>query len=872
MAKTLRAPGVAEPARALPIEAEDRKLMSGLRIQVAFMAFTWIVVVALTGLVFLFVSAIFEELTPSIRTDLETKAIRGSAEIARAADVGIVVRDAEQIAKSYGGYDHDADVVAIVVTDPTGALITAYGEQPAPLGALFAGKPGELRTTPGLVSAWADSSIEETHVGKVAVVVSQGRLETGSTLKRRILIAAAISAAAALLAAFVFVRFYIGPLILVTERAFRRLEKTTLEALEATRVKSEFLANMSHEIRTPMNGVLGMIELLSGTQLDTKQRRYVGTLETSATGLMAVLNDILDFSKIEAGKLEIAYEPSSVRTIVEEVAELFAGRAHKKSLELTTHIEQGVPEMLELDSDRLRQVLSNLTSNAVKFTDKGEVVLRARPSDGHRVRFEVQDTGIGIAKEAAPRLFDAFIQADGSMTRRYGGTGLGLTICRQLVMLMGGEIGVDGTPGVGSTFWFTLPMREVAGVPPSKLDGPKFTPRTLIVDDNETNRVVLEELLRRWEMQSVSVDNAEAALFEVERAESERQPFGLVLSDLNMPDIDGASLAQALASGVGADGPGLRPRFILLTSTDADAIAGLGDCIDGMLQKPIRAHELVRTMNGVLASSITALARPAMTNQEPKRVSARPILVVEDNPVNQEVMRESLSQLGYRCVIVGNGQLALDELERAQYPLIFMDCQMPVLDGYGATREIRRREAGGKRVPIIAVTAHAYESERSKVLDAGMDDYMAKPIKQASLLEALQRWWPEGGDAPPASAKVASEAAPRSRRTSVTPGDTADDRPVDAVLRAFMRVAPEQIEDIERAVAASDPAALAAAAHKLKGGCLALGAASMASVCAQLERNPEDRAALCAQLSVEFERVAKRWGGPHEPARAESRR
>jgi two-component system, sensor histidine kinase and response regulator len=427
---------------------------------------------------------------------------------------------------------------------------------------------------------------------------------------------------------------------------------------------------------------------------------------------------------------------------------------------------------------------------------------------------------------------------------------------------MGGEIGVDGRPGVGSTFWFTLPLREVAGSPPSKLDGPKFTPRTLIVDDNETNRVVLEELLRRWGMQSVSVDNAEAALFEVERAESERQPFGLVLSDLNMPDTDGASLARALATGVGADGPALRPRFILLTSTDADAIGGLGDYIDGMLQKPIRAHELVRTMNGVLASSITALARPV--TMEPKRVSARPILVVEDNPVNQEVMRESLTQLGYRCVIVDNGQLALDELERNQYPLIFMDCQMPVLDGYGATREIRRREAGGSRIPIIAVTAHAYESERSKVLDAGMDDYMAKPIKQAFLLEALQRWWPDGAHAGPQS-----DDEPRSRQVSITPGDAEDTRPVDAVLRAFMRVAPEQIADIEHAVSASDAALLAAAAHKLKGGCLALGAATMASLCAQLERNPKDRAALCAQLNVEFQRVAARWGGKAEPARAE---
>jgi two-component system sensor histidine kinase/response regulator len=420
---------------------------------------------------------------------------------------------------------------------------------------------------------------------------------------------------------------------------------------------------------------------------------------------------------------------------MEEVAELFAGRAHKKRLELACHIEPGVPDTLELDADRLRQVLSNLTGNAVKFTDKGQVVVRARLSDGHRIRFQVEDTGIGVSQETASRLFDAFVQADGSMTRRYGGTGLGLAICKQLVTLMGGEIGVEGKPGVGSTFWFTLPLKEVHGAVPSKMDGPKFTPRTLIVDDNETNRVVLEELLTRWKMASVSVDNAESALVEVEQADAMGTPFGLILSDLNMPDTDGASLAQALSVG----GAG-RPRFILLTSSDADSIDGVGDCIDGLLQKPVRAHELVRTMNSVLAGSMNAIPKkPAPVQVQERRLRSRPVLVVEDNPVNQEVMRESLLQLGYRSRVVDNGKLALDELEHSEFPVIFMDCQMPVLDGYQATREIRKREAGRAHVPIIAVTAHAFEGERDKVLAAGMDDYVVKPIKQSALIEALQR-------------------------------------------------------------------------------------------------------------------------------------
>jgi signal transduction histidine kinase/DNA-binding response OmpR family regulator len=853
--------------QALPVDPVDRKVMSGLRIQVAFMLFTGLVIALLTTLAFIFVSRIFVQLTPSIRADLENKAVRGSREIALSADLGIVIKDRTQIEQQLGGYDKDHDVLAVVVTDAQGNVIADFGTNPVPITELFSGSPGQLRVgpqqqtggAPGWFSAWTWSVIEGTPVGRAGVVVSGERLASGSKLERNILISAAIGAALALLAASAFVGLYIGPLIRVTQQAFARLEQTTLAALEATRIKSEFLANMSHEIRTPMNGVLGMIELLSGTVLDSKQRRYVDTLETSANGLMTVLNDILDFSKIEAGKLRITYEAASVRNLMEEVAELFSRRAHEKQLELTCHIEAGVPEVLELDAHRLRQVLSNLTGNAIKFTERGQVVLRARAVDGRRVRFEVQDTGIGISEEVLPKLFGAFMQADGSMTRRYGGTGLGLTISKQLVTLMGGELGVISKAGQGSTFWFDLPAREVEGEV-HLLHRPKYAFPTLIVDDNATNRMVLEELLTSWGIPNESVESAEAALCEVDQAERNGTPFGLVLSDYNMPDIDGASLAAAIASAhTGAADTNLRPRFILLTSSDGDDLTREARaCIDGFLQKPVRAQDLVRAMNSVLAGSASAFAVRQPT-PKPQRLNSRPVLVVEDNPVNQEVLRESLAQLGYQAHVVDNGQLALDALAEKSYPLVFMDCQMPVLDGYQAAREFRqreRRESSSSHVPIIAVTAHAVEGEREKVLAAGMDDYITKPIKQVVLLEALQRWWPRENEAEARTEPAAKSEGPLSSKPAFDVG------PSEAVLSIFLRVVPEQLLELEQAVASSDPLRLKQVAHKLKGGCLAVGVPSMASLCAELERNPDNRAQLLSQLSRQFELVSERLRNP----------
>jgi two-component system, sensor histidine kinase and response regulator len=405
---------------------------------------------------------------------------------------------------------------------------------------------------------------------------------------------------------------------------------------------------------------------------------------------------------------------------------------------------------------------------------------------------------------------------------------------------MGGDLGVETKAGVGSTFWFNLPEREVAGGDVRRLDLPKYQFRTLIVDDNETNRIVLEELLTRWGIPNVSVDGAEAALCEVDQAERSGKPFGLILSDFNMPDIDGANLATALASGSTDDiDRQLRPRFILLTSSDGDSLTDEARaCIDGFLQKPVRAQDLVRMINSVLAGSSSAIAVRQATPQ-PQRMHSRPVLIVEDNPVNQEVLRESLAQLGYKAHVVDNGQLALDALAERPYPLVFMDCQMPVLDGYQAARAIRLREAGNAHVPIIAVTAHAFEGEREKVLAAGMDDYMSKPIKQTVLLEALRRWWPEE------EGEQAAAPAESTRRPSSRPAF--DVGPSEAVVSVFLRIVPEQIADLERAIAGADPRLLKEVAHKLKGGCLAVGVPSMASLCAELERNPENRS--CARDS-----------------------
>ncbi|HET7540382.1 MAG TPA: response regulator [Polyangiaceae bacterium] len=886
----------AEAAAAAELESvkNQRYLLSGSRIRVAFTAFTVLVLVILTGLIFALVSHIFGKLTPSISADLEWKAEHGASELSRTTDVGILLADRAQIDKQFRTYARDPDMLALVAADTSGKILSVQGALPgkAP-GEIFSGPPHQLRRESGWYGSWEEVVIEGTAVGRVGIAVSTARVEAGSRLERNILLAAGIGSFLAFLSALGFVHYYIAPILRLTESAFEKLKKTTSAALEAARIKSEFLANMSHEIRTPMNGVLGMIELLHGTQLNEKQRRYAQTLKASANGLMTVLNDILDFSKIEAGKLALHDAPCKIRDVLEEVGELFAARAHLKRIEIVCHTDRNLPRHVQVDRDRLKQILANLAGNAVKFTELGQITLRAtseRRQGKSVILFEVQDTGIGISEEAQARLFGAFSQVDGSLTRRYGGTGLGLAISRQLVGLMGGEIGVKSTPSVGSTFSFWIPLIE-ADVEDTDTVTPTTVVRTLIVDDNATNRFVLEELLTSWGIEHESAPGAQAALTLIEERQSGERPFGLMITDMHMPDVDGLSLSRKVLE----TGSGPKPAIILLTSQNEDSLPeGTELFIDGFMQKPVRANDLAACLKRVLNSQPPKLSSKRKLKPRSSRPDGdeRRLLVVEDNAINQEVMIEMLRELGYCADVADNGQIALDMLEQRAYPLILMDCQMPVLDGCQATTLIRQQEAPGEHVPIIAVTAHALPEERAKVLAVGMDDYMSKPIVQEVLAELLERWWPKddtelagraslieterpkgassangesnanaAGSANGAGANGAGANGAGGANAAGDAGGSALDPNIkrsDRVVRIFLSTVPRDIQAIEAAIATGDSQALKLAAHRLKGGCLAVGVPRMASVCVQLEGNPLNRAELLAQLGHEFGRVKAR--------------
>jgi signal transduction histidine kinase/CheY-like chemotaxis protein/HPt (histidine-containing phosphotransfer) domain-containing protein len=688
------------------------------------------------------------------------------------------------------------------------------------------------------------------------VFVTMARIEAGAQPRHALLWAAVIGCAVGVLASLSFVRFYVTPQLRVTEEAFGALQQTTFSALETARRKSEFLANMSHEIRTPMNGVLGMLELLRGTPLDAKQKRYTDTLSTSANGLMTVLNDILDFSKIEAGKVDLRPRPYRLRPLLEEVAELFAARAESKQIELLCHVQADVPKQIEVDGDRLRQVLTNLVGNAIKFTDVGEVVIRAsvtaRQGDQCLLDLAVLDTGIGIDAAHQARLFEAFSQADASSTRRIGGTGLGLAISKQLVRLMGGELGVDSEPSRGSTFSVRIPVR-VLPTGSLRIPAPQRNTRTLIVDDNATNRMLLEELLSAWGLRTSSASGGPDALRLLEEAEH-TDPFGLVITDMHMPDMDGLTLARQIRARYHE-----LPLLMLTSLSDTGAGAAGQGLFAGVLSKPVRSAELESNIARALdESGRGSSAAPDETSSiviaahEPRR-----LLIAEDNPINQEVLLGTLHNLGYAADVVNNGQLAVEAWKRNVYPLILMDCQMPVLDGYQAARQIRALESEGEHVAIIAVTAHALMGEREKAVAAGMDDYVTKPLDKKLLRESLERWWPRESMWPCQPSLAAMPALPRELRDA---SDSALDPEVErspAVVRVFLRHVPDQLGSLASALSSNDFDALHAAAHKLKGSCVSVGIPRMTALCVTLEACTEALGAreLKAQLDEEFSRV-----------------
>jgi two-component system, sensor histidine kinase and response regulator len=676
------------------------------------------------------------------------------------------------------------------------------------------------------------------------------------------------------------------------EERTKRLEEKTHEAVElaqkahaASQAKTEFLANMSHEIRTPLNGILGMTQLLQDTPLTEKQQRFVEIADRSGISLLDVVNDILDFSKIEAGKLQLENTDFDMQELIGEVMDLFAHRVQSKRIELASNIQDGVPTYVRGDVVRLRQILVNLLGNAVKFTEQGEIVVSVscveEQADFVALRLEVRDTGVGIAPSVHEKIFEAFSQADGSTTRKFGGTGLGLTIVKQLVHLMKGTVGVDSAVGAGSTFWFQIPFYRPLTVESRHWEACEAFQRmrVLVVDDNATNQHILDQYLNGWGIAHATVSSGKEALEIIRATNGLAAGYDLAIIDGQMPEMDGFELARTIR----ADRHLAAMKIIMLTSMGQDerlmASESSGE-LDCSITKPVRQSRLYNQLVAlVMTDTRNAIPSKSEPDERPHQKSGKEasVLVAEDNPVNREVAAEMLEVMGYHVHTVCNGREAVDAVARDTFDLVLMDCQMPTMDGFSATVAIRVREKdlGLPRVPIVALTAHAIAGDRERCLAHGMDDYLSKPFRQPQLIAVVQRWLsqsrPSSLSKPALTSRSAMEIPFRDLPNCLDERTLQNlrglRRPGRAdifveMLARYLDSSRHYVEAMRQHIATQNAAELFRTAHSFKSSSGMVGALTLAERIKQLEAigdsgNLSSAAAVFAQVETEFHYVSR---------------